>query len=79
MLKVIRTADIAHEDETFERPHIRAGCYHIDRNGNAEVRTVAELREDALRILVRRVCHLLAKVIPRVEDLADDIHNVIGM
>ena len=72
-------AHVAHEHETFERPHVGSGRNHVHRDGDARIVGVAEVGQRRLRVFVGLVGHLLAKVVAFAELLADDLDDVVGV
>ncbi len=79
LLEVVCTADVAHEEKTFQRLYIRPRGYHVHGYGDSRIVFVAELGEYAFRIFFRLISHLLAEIVAFAKDLTDDFYNVVCM
>ena len=80
LLEVSGALDVPHEQQAFERLHVRAGGDHVHGDGDPGVVAVAELGEQVLRLLPgRAIGDLLGEVVPLAELFPQDAGDVLGV
>ena len=86
LFEVDAAAHVAKEHEHLDGLDVSAGRNHVDGDANAQGRCQAKLADEILGLgglagfgVFGLVGNLLAKIIAFAEDLATDVHNVLGM
>ena len=86
LLEINTAADIAEEDEDFERLDVRAGGDHVHGDGDAQRGREAELPDEFLGFrglagdgMLRLIGDLFAEVVPLPKDLAAEVDDVLGV
>ena len=86
LLEIDAAADIAQEEEAFERLDVRAGGDHVHGNGNAELRRGAEFLDEVLGLgwfaggrVLGLVGDFFAEIIAPAKDLAANVDDVLGV
>ena len=80
LLEVGPALDAPHEDQAFQRLDVGAGRDHVDRDDDPGVHRVAERLKQVLGLAVARaVGDLGGELVALAEDLADDLHDVVGV
>ena len=81
LLEISPAADVAEKEETFERFDVGAGGNHVHGDGDAERGRSAELRDEVVGgfLSAGAVGDFFAELIPLGEDLADEVHDAVGV
>ena len=80
LLEVGAALHAAHEQQAFQRLDVGAGRDHVDRHDDPRVHRVAERLQQVLGLaVVGAVGDLRGELVALAEDLADDLHDVVGM
>ena len=78
LFKVIFTADVAHENQTFNRFDVCAGGDHIHRNGNAGIEIVSECAQNSGGI-AGSTGDFLTKLVAFAEFLPDNLNDIVSV
>ena len=86
LLEIDAAADVAQEDEDFERLDVGAGGDHVHGDGDAQCGREAEFADEFLRLcglagdgVLRMIGDLFAEVVALAEDLAAEVDDVLGV
>ena len=80
LLEVGPALHAPHEDQAFQRLDVGSGRDHVDRDHDPGVHRVAERLQQVLGLaVVGAVGDLGGELVALAEDLADDLHDVVGV
>ncbi|OPY18288.1 MAG: hypothetical protein A4E24_01991 [Methanomethylovorans sp. PtaU1.Bin093] len=79
LLEVIAALHIPHEQQAFQRLHIRTCGYHVHSYRDPRIVVIAQRRQHSISIFFSLVRHLLAERIALAKLLPHDLDNIIRM